>query len=290
MKLLITMCLLTLSTLFSFGQNCPTNPCTNHTTVVALDSIPSCSKNGIQIVGNINNNSDCEDINGDNCYKWVLYKTPTSNISSIYVEIGQGNSCNGEVNNIYIESNQCIDIGSTVSQNSFTFNFNTSDTLFVWICNKYSGQVLICNLCTNKYLPVDLRYFVAIQNWNKHELYWVTEYEINNKGWHVMRSFDGINFEEIGFVKSVGNNYLRGEYSYKYDTNKNKIYYYRIDQENYDGSITKSDVEIIDNRYNVDEILRNGRYYNTQGIEVDSNARGELIVKYGGKSIKIFKR
>lgn len=72
---------------------------------------------------------------------------------------------------------------------------------------------------------------------------WTTTSEISNKGFHVMRSSDGLLFSEIGFVPS---NTLDGNsiqpLSYQYDDNNvsQGIYYYRLYPEDQDGSYSET--------------------------------------------------
>jgi hypothetical protein len=68
------------------------------------------------------------------------------------------------------------------------------------------------------------------------QLDWATATEINNQGFDVERSDDGINFTKIGWVD--GNNNSSQTLKYRYDDKdvvSNKIYYYRLKQIDYDG-------------------------------------------------------
>lgn len=115
----------------AFCQNCPTDPCVDYTTTLNIENLPDCSTGTVKSVGDIDNNSDCNDINGGNCYKWIITKPASSIATGISVSVGQGNGCNGEVDNIYIENNSCADLGSSGSQNEFTANFNGSNSITI---------------------------------------------------------------------------------------------------------------------------------------------------------------
>lgn len=72
---------------------------------------------------------------------------------------------------------------------------------------------------------------------------WTTTTEISNKGFHVMRSTDGLVFSEIGFVPSTaidGNS--TESLSYFYDDNhvSSGVYYYRLYQEDQNGFQNKT--------------------------------------------------
>jgi hypothetical protein len=86
-------------------------------------------------------------------------------------------------------------------------------------------------------LPVTLLYLTAKGVDNSYiQLDWATATEINNQGFDVERSDDGINFTKIGWVD--GNNNSSQTLKYRYDDKdvvSNKIYYYRLKQIDYDG-------------------------------------------------------
>ncbi|MEX2590131.1 MAG: T9SS type A sorting domain-containing protein, partial [Chitinophagales bacterium] len=66
---------------------------------------------------------------------------------------------------------------------------------------------------------------------------WVTATEINNAGFEVHRSTDGVNFREIGWVDGAGNSTDELEYAFDdHDVESNKTYYYRLKQIDYDGA------------------------------------------------------
>lgn len=193
MKNLILLFVLMFNVNSLLCQNCPTDVCTDHTAFVDIDAVPECSGIGIKIGGDIDNNSDCEDVNGDNCFKWVISKSSTSSITGFSSEIGQGLGCNGEIDNIYIEvDGGCVDLGSTGSQNEFIVNFtNNSNTITIWICDGSSGQVSLCNFCAvSPLLPIEISYFNLSILDEQTELEWETLSEINNDGFIIQRSIN----------------------------------------------------------------------------------------------------
>lgn len=65
---------------------------------------------------------------------------------------------------------------------------------------------------------------------------WITSTEINNAGFEVQRSVDGVNFREIGWIDGAGNSVDQLSYSFNdYDVEPNKTYYYRLKQIDFDG-------------------------------------------------------
>ncbi|MDW8206112.1 MAG: hypothetical protein RMJ87_13875, partial [Cytophagales bacterium] len=69
-----------------------------------------------------------------------------------------------------------------------------------------------------------------------------TAWELNNKGFFIERSEDGIHFHRIGFVQAAGNGNLLTYYQYVDELERIQTYYYRLRQEDYDQSFTYSKV------------------------------------------------
>lgn len=93
----------------------------------------------------------------------------------------------------------------------------------------------------NAALPVSLIHFdVKAQENHTAELLWKTADELNNRGFHIERSFDGNSFEKIDFVEGVGNS--RQLFSYSYIDRRIPVssttVYYRLVQEDFDGKVT----------------------------------------------------
>lgn len=91
-------------------------------------------------------------------------------------------------------------------------------------------------------LPVTLLSFSATQKANDIVLNWTTTKEVNNKGFEIERSLDGINFTTIGFVK--GAHYHAEQYQYSFvDANVSQpTFFYRLKQIDIDGEATLSNV------------------------------------------------
>ena len=86
-------------------------------------------------------------------------------------------------------------------------------------------------------LPVELISFTAKAVNNQFiQLNWSTATEINNEGFAIERSEDGINFEKIAYIKGNGNSNITNQYSYQDSKVNEGIYYYRLKQNDYDGA------------------------------------------------------
>jgi len=94
-------------------------------------------------------------------------------------------------------------------------------------------------------LPVELTKFEASAYNNEYiQLTWTTATEINNEGFQVEKSTNGIDFNSIGFVNGNGNS--NSIISYQFidsEVNNNETYYYRLKQIDYDGVFEYSHVE-----------------------------------------------
>ena len=80
-------------------------------------------------------------------------------------------------------------------------------------------------------LPVTLLSFEATIKQKNAELNWTTSQELDNTGFDVERSNDGINFKKIGWVAGNGNSNIAKDYTFT-DNNlqSGTLYYYRLKQ------------------------------------------------------------
>lgn len=91
-------------------------------------------------------------------------------------------------------------------------------------------------------LPIELTSFTGQQDLQAVRLNWITEEEHQNKGFGLERSTDGRVFEEIGWIAGQGTTSQRMYYEF-YDRelpSEQATYYYRLRQEDNDGSISYS--------------------------------------------------
>jgi zinc-dependent metalloproteinase lipoprotein len=96
-------------------------------------------------------------------------------------------------------------------------------------------------------LPVQWVSFTARAASNAINLDWQTTNEVNNKGFGIERSTDGINYSNIGFVASKASTGSASVISYLFaDTRAvpGVLYYYRLKQEDRDGRFAYSPVRM----------------------------------------------
>ena len=95
-------------------------------------------------------------------------------------------------------------------------------------------------------LPVELISFTGKTQQGKALLSWETASEKFNDGFEVERSFEGANFEKIGYVKSTGNVQTKQYYNFV-DYNSQPTAYYRLKQVDTDGSFNYSKIITLTN-------------------------------------------
>ncbi len=94
-------------------------------------------------------------------------------------------------------------------------------------------------------LPVKLTAFDATIKAKSTILTWSTSSEMNNSGFEIERSTDGVDFENIGFVKGAGNSNTTRDYSFNHDNAEDA--FYRLKQIDFDGKTTYSPVISVQN-------------------------------------------
>ncbi len=113
-----------------------------------------------------------------------------------------------------------------------------------------SGTVTNANFALKfgSLLPVALVKFVATKQQGYTLLQWTTALEQNNKGFEILRSYNGNNWNPIGFVNSAGqngNSTQKTEYNFKDLTSNNGNVYYRLNQVDFDGKATLSNIVVL---------------------------------------------
>lgn len=90
---------------------------------------------------------------------------------------------------------------------------------------------------SNNALPVEMLYLKAEPVNNEFiQVAWATSVEINNNGFQVLRSTDGINFTNIGWVDGHNNSTTTQAYAFDDRTVvPNVVYYYKLNQIDNDG-------------------------------------------------------
>jgi hypothetical protein len=108
----------------------------------------------------------------------------------------------------------------------------------------FSGFYVYATNSTGNALPVTLVSFTAEAVNNQYiELNWVTASEINNSGFQVERSTDGISYQSIGWVDGHGTSTVTNDYQLSDMTAiPGVVYYYRLKQVDVDGNYAYSNI------------------------------------------------
>ncbi|MGZ3883168.1 MAG: T9SS type A sorting domain-containing protein [Bacteroidia bacterium] len=99
-----------------------------------------------------------------------------------------------------------------------------------------------CSVCTPTVcvvLPIELASFDAACADNAVNLTWTTVTERNNKLFSILRSEDGLNFDEIATIAGSGNSSSEKQYTYTdHRAEPGKIYYYKLRQTDFSNTET----------------------------------------------------
>lgn len=128
-------------------------------------------------------------------------------------------------------------------------------------------------------LPVDLAYFLGNRKDSDVVLSFKTLSEKDNKGFYIERSFDGNIYESLGFVKGAGNSYVPQTYSFL-DQDNNKEAYYRLIQEDFDGTKTLHNVVYVrgNNGNEVAKLITYPNPFNNELNVLDNDEGQEKLI------------
>jgi hypothetical protein len=103
-------------------------------------------------------------------------------------------------------------------------------------------------------LPVSLLELNAkLSSQHRVDLNWSTASELNNKGFDIEHSTNGIDYYAIGFVKGAGNAAYKNSYQYIHLQPSKGINYYRLKQIDFDNSFSYSDIVYVQTEDNITE-------------------------------------
>lgn len=111
-------------------------------------------------------------------------------------------------------------------------------------------------------LPVSLISFNGKRQGEKNILHWTTTNEINNKGFEILRSTNGINFSVIGFINSLSgiSNSAQLDYTFT-DLNATERCYYRLRMVDKNGGSKWSTILFVEGK-NITQLQIDGIYPN----------------------------
>ncbi|MGB0431972.1 MAG: T9SS type A sorting domain-containing protein, partial [Bacteroidia bacterium] len=136
----------------------------------------------------------------------------------------------------------------------------------------------------NAALPVELSFFkLSLINTNTASLKWQTLTEINNSHFLIQRSYNGLNWEEIGRVEGNGNQLEAIDYAYIDKTIVNEMavenkVFYRLKQVDFDGAFEYSSIKTL-----------NLESTNAASFNIYPNpAKGDVITLSNASAYKIY--
>lgn len=140
-------------------------------------------------------------------------------------------------------------------------------------------------------LPVSISNFSAVKNGNTVNINWSTSSEINNKGFGIERSKDGINFTQIQFVNANGNSTVNKNYTAIDKSPVKGMNYYRLLQVDNDGKQSYSSVASV--KFATNDGMGISFYPNpvkskltVQLDNISTNAASLTLVNIEGKVVK----
>ena len=104
-------------------------------------------------------------------------------------------------------------------------------------------------------LPVTLLNFSGQLQQQNVMLQWTTTNELNNRGFEIEKSFDGVRFSKIGFVASGGNSSTIRNYGFRDPQKASEYNYYRLRIVDIDNSYDYSNVILVKNSVAVQQIF-----------------------------------
>lgn len=159
-------------------------------------------------------------------------------------------------------------------------NFTSNSTAFTLDWTMSGGATLNCTP-----LPIELVFFAGENSNNKNILNWLTATETNNKGFNLQRSTNGINWITIAFIEGKGNSTLNNKYTFNDDNYEPTINYYRLEQVDFDGTISYSNLVDINNISDSNKKVINRTNY--LGQEVSESYNGTVILHYSDGTYKL---
>ncbi len=171
---------------------------------------------------------------------------------------------------------------ATNLSSNLVYSFNTTSSSASTSTNRF--MIIFTDNSTS--LPVELAKFSADKSSNKDvKLSWSTSSEVNNNRFEVERSFDKVEFINIGQVKGHSNSSTINNYEMDDATpNLNAVNYYRLKQINFDGKFTYSPILSVDFNDNMNTLnAENMSVYpvpaiNSVSVKLNSSYLGEVTI------------
>lgn len=136
-----------------------------------------------------------------------------------------------------------VDGNGTVSGTFASITTTNLDPAFTYTVD-YSDNTEV-EICVALVVPVELLSFEGELMDRGVDLKWETATEINNEGFEIERSEDGVEWKNIGFVEGNGTTNDNESYTFLDQNPMTGGNYYRLKQMDYDGAFEYSDVVFV---------------------------------------------
>ena len=130
-------------------------------------------------------------------------------------------------------------------------------------------------------LPVNMLSLSAKELNGDVMLDWSTASELNNKGFDVENSINGLNFNYLKFVKGAGNSSVLTNYStldeHAFDLNHSDKLYYRLKQVDADGKYNYSGMVLVSHKENILNTIISypNPFKQNMTLEINSGSKGK---------------
>jgi hypothetical protein len=149
---------------------------------------------------------------------------------------------------------------------------------------------LLCECCGDKAsLPVTLTRFSGEVLDKVNRLYWATTAEVQNAGFYLERSSDGIEFTSLAWVAALGNSNQETHYTFKDETPIIGTSYYRLRQLDHDGTESFSQVVVLFREESTGWTIFPNPAFNNQLLTVSNHPTNARFVLYDlrGREVSI---
>ena len=114
---------------------------------------------------------------------------------------------------------------------------------------------LTVEVCLDAPLPIELMDFQVKKEGRNSLIYWETASEINNDGFEIQKSNDGLHWEKLVWVEGNGTSDTPQHYSFIDAEPYQGLNYYRLRQMDFDGTETFSDVKVLNFKSNGEKVF-----------------------------------
>lgn len=177
----------------------------------------------------------------------------------------------------------------TGSNTTFTSNASFDDVDEIVITSSDLGYLGIDNInWTLVGLPVELVSFLGSVESDKVNLNWSTATELNNNGFKIMHSLDATDWDQIGFVEGIGTSTQMNHYSFEHTIRGEEMHYYRLIQQDFDGTENFSDIISLKqdlNSKNRIQLVPNPSFNHSSYLIIDGKVTSVVVLDELGRNV-----